>query len=150
MARTGLRRAVVDPNVVTTYAHAARAALADPAAPRRWQGATGIRQTTWAEVAAAPAIDWGDAQASSATQRSRGVRLLRRSLAWGPTAFAQPAPARPPPPQWAPPRSVECCDLEPGRDLVNWTKPCRRTDVLGGPNFTRRWLDSRGAGAPGA
>ena len=59
MARVGLRRAVCDPNVATTYGWEARAALADD--PSRWERDTGIRRTSWAESAEAP-IDWDDPQ----------------------------------------------------------------------------------------
>ncbi|GBF96977.1 hypothetical protein Rsub_09774 [Raphidocelis subcapitata] len=47
--------------------------------------------------------------------------------------------------------SVECCDLLPGRDLVDWDAGCRRVDVAGGRNHTATWLARRwGGGGDGA
>jgi len=51
-------------------------------------------------------------------------------------------------PQWAVAyNKIECCDLTPGRDLVDWDKGCRRVDVLGGTNYTHQWLRARGGAA---
>ncbi|KIZ04924.1 hypothetical protein MNEG_3028, partial [Monoraphidium neglectum] len=42
---------------------------------------------------------------------------------------------------------VECCDLQPGRDLVDWDRGCRRVDIMAhGMNFTRAWLEEFAAG----
>ncbi|KAI8471244.1 MAG: cryptococcal mannosyltransferase 1-domain-containing protein [Monoraphidium minutum] len=47
--------------------------------------------------------------------------------------------------------SIECCDLAPGSDLVDWAKGCRRVDVLArGANYTARALAARGAAGGGA
>ena len=63
MARLGLTRALIDPTVVTTYHHHAKAALHSGVRPNRhWSNVTGIRATAWADVVAAPPIDWQDPQ----------------------------------------------------------------------------------------
>ncbi len=107
LARVGFRRALIDPQVVTTYHHHAKAALYTR--PGHWSNITGIRAASWREVAAAPGIDW--------SKEEWRVDYGR----------------------------VECCDLPPGRDLVDWDKGCRRVDVMGGKNFTRMWLANRTA-----
>lgn len=78
MARVGLRRALVDPAVATTYHHAAKAALHSGAARNGvWSNVTGIRAAAWADVAAAPRIDWRDPQVRATARPPRaGTRTL--------------------------------------------------------------------------
>lgn len=49
-------------------------------------------------------------------------------------------------PQWQVAyNNIECCDLTPGRDQVDWSK-CRRVDLMApGPNFTAEFEATCGA-----
>lgn len=103
MHRLGLRRAVVDPNVVTTYHYHHKAHLLNH--PGLWSNITGIKPTTWAEVATASPIDW-------------------HNTTWA-VAYDK----------------VVCCDLLPGKDLIDWEKGCRKQDIMR-VNYTQQWLAS--------
>lgn len=60
MHRLGLRRTLVDPIVTTTYKQIIKAKIHETPKLATYAKLGGIKITPWADVAAAPRLDWGD------------------------------------------------------------------------------------------
>ena len=98
-------RMLVDPGVRVAYT------LADAAHLRARDRVRGIAASSWSEVAAAPAIDWGDNSVSSSSSSSSLSSSSPSSpLGSSPAALSDPA--------W------EACCLKPGADAIVWSEDC--------------------------
>lgn len=102
-------RMLVDPGVRVAYT------LADAAHLRARDRVRGIAASSWREVAASPAIDWGDNSRASSSSSSLSSSSSTSPVPPSSSSSLGPLLADP---AW------EACCLKPGADAIVWAEDC--------------------------